>query len=152
MTRETVEYCYGGGCLKESKHFLVSQDLPSLCPLLLHVPLHTLLSNKRSGRLYRWPCSSQLSQWELLAWEVSWPYVHPPSSRASTGGPKVYWRLDWMPRCRGQTNLATELPPWLLGTSDDLDNAKYHTYATPHCATKPNMRTTLHQHPCSAQW
>lgn len=71
MTREIVEYCHGGGCLKESKHFLVSQALPSLCPLLLHVPLHALLSNKRSGRLYRWPCSSQLSQWELLAWEAS---------------------------------------------------------------------------------
>lgn len=94
MTRETVECCHGGGCLKESKHFLVSQALPSLCPLLLHVPLHALLSSQRSGRMYRWPCSGQLSQWELLAWEASWPSAHPPSSRASTGGPKVYWRLD----------------------------------------------------------
>lgn len=112
-------YSHDGRGLKESKHLFVTQLLPSLTPLPLpHVPsfLSPPLSPSprptfqcaQSGCLYRWPCSSLLSQWELLAWEAFWPSA-PTIIPSLYRSPKVYWRPDWMPRYTGRANQAAEL-------------------------------------------
>lgn len=93
---------------RKEKHFLRTQPLTPTC--LQHVvpPAFLFLFTSYLPMSSDGPaaaCSTSGSCWHgrLLG------PLPLPSSRFWTGGPSVYWRSDWMPRCRGRANPAREL-------------------------------------------
>ena len=146
-----MEYSPNGIIFKESKHLFVILPLTppfsSTCP----PPLHSSPPLASPSPRPTFPSQDACTDGPAAACSPSGSFWHGgllgpmplPSSPVSTGGPKVYWRPDWMPRCsQGLSQSGCWAARWLLGTTDNRESAKYHTYVTAH-ALQQNQTNAL---------
>lgn len=137
-----MEYCHEGRNLKASKHLLVIQHFTTTCHFLFHLSLHALLFQRAQAvHLCRWPCSSLLSQWDLLAWEAARPSA-PTIILSLNRWPKSVLALSPNTREQGRSQSRCWAACWLAPPTN-RDSTKYCAYAVTH--TLPLNQTSAWQ-------